>query len=359
MLRLLSTNKATMNSAGVVLFLWGLSICVSPALQNSAFGQKIYWSNVQGDTIERANPDGTDREVLVSGAGDFELRGLHVDPQLGQLFWFTKLVTSFYKIQTATLEGNGIMDVADNGFGIPLDLYVDADEGKIYWTHNIPLMDGVDEIRCVNLDGSNLQILIDGLDTADDIHVDTLNGFIYWTEQNGQRIARVELDGTNPMTIISTSASLGINSMALDHTNAMIYWTEPNSLLIRRANLDGSNPQTVLQLSGNERPFGIAIDGNGHIYWTELDTDRIRRATVDGKDVTTIVSETDGPRDILFVADAIIGDVNGDGVLDLLDVAPFIKILTSGVFQVVADINEDGVVDLLDVGPFVDLLAGG
>ena len=54
----------------------------------------------------------------------------------------------------------------------------------------------------------------------------------------------------------------------------------------------------------------------------------------------------------------MIGDVNMDGIIDLLDVAPFVGAITSG-FVCEADINEDGVVDLLDVGPFVGILTGG
>ena len=53
------------------------------------------------------------------------------------------------------------------------------------------------------------------------------------------------------------------------------------------------------------------------------------------------------------------GDVNRDGVVNLLDVQPFVELLTSGEFQLEADINLDGVVDLLDVAPFIDLLSGG
>lgn len=56
---------------------------------------------------------------------------------------------------------------------------------------------------------------------------------------------------------------------------------------------------------------------------------------------------------------AAIGDMNGDGLVDLLDVAPFVDALTAGEFPCQADINQDGVFDLLDVSPFVTLLTGG
>ena len=55
----------------------------------------------------------------------------------------------------------------------------------------------------------------------------------------------------------------------------------------------------------------------------------------------------------------LLGDVNTDGNVDLLDVDPFVAIVTAGGFQCEADINKDGSVNLLDVNPFVDLLTGG
>lgn len=54
-----------------------------------------------------------------------------------------------------------------------------------------------------------------------------------------------------------------------------------------------------------------------------------------------------------------LGDVNQDGLVNLLDVEPFVMQLSNGTFQAEADINQDGIVNLLDVGPFVALLTGG
>ena len=56
---------------------------------------------------------------------------------------------------------------------------------------------------------------------------------------------------------------------------------------------------------------------------------------------------------------SILGDINMDGAVDLLDVGPFVDLLVSGDFAAAGDINGDGCVDLLDVGPFVNLLIGG
>ena len=52
----------------------------------------------------------------------------------------------------------------------------------------------------------------------------------------------------------------------------------------------------------------------------------------------------------------LIGDINQDGAVNLLDVAPFVDLLNSGDFQKEGDINGDGAVNLADVAGFVDLL---
>ena len=61
--------------------------------------------------------------------------------------------------------------------------------------------------------------------------------------------------------------------------------------------------------------------------------------------------------DEIYLDPILLGDVNFDGVVDLLDVAVFVELVTSKTFQLEADVNEDGFVDLLDVGPFVEILA--
>lgn len=53
------------------------------------------------------------------------------------------------------------------------------------------------------------------------------------------------------------------------------------------------------------------------------------------------------------------GDVNLDGIVNLLDVLPFINVVGSGEFQIEADTNCDGELNLLDVQPFIAIVSGG
>ena len=63
--------------------------------------------------------------------------------------------------------------------------------------------------------------------------------------------------------------------------------------------------------------------------------------------------------DLSDLFDIVHGDVNQDGLVDFLDIGPFIGVLTDGVFQAEADCDGSGVVDFLDIGPFIAALTLG
>ena len=54
----------------------------------------------------------------------------------------------------------------------------------------------------------------------------------------------------------------------------------------------------------------------------------------------------------------LLGDVNLDGVVNFLDIAPFVTILSVSGFQAEADVNQDDLVNFLDISPFISILTG-
>jgi hypothetical protein len=79
-------------------------------------------------------------------------------------------------------------------------------------------------------------------------------------------------------------------------------------------------------------------------------------------EVRLLVSEPDGAPVKLYEIEtlgSLLGDVNLDGQVNLLDISPFVDLLSSGQYQAEADINVDDQINLLDVAPFVSILSGG
>jgi len=52
-----------------------------------------------------------------------------------------------------------------------------------------------------------------------------------------------------------------------------------------------------------------------------------------------------------------LGDVNQDGIVNFLDISPFITRLSVGTFLAEADIDGNGIVNFLDISPFIVLLS--
>ncbi len=109
-----------------------------------------------------------------------------------------------------------------------------------------------------------------------------------------------------------------------------------------------SNPNNALN-GGNGLPWNV--NGSMDMCWIDINCDGHQDMFVADCDTY-----------YMFVNDAeiVLGDVNQDEVLDLLDVAPFVNLLSGGqgCTPLQADVNQDGLVNLLDVGPFVGLLSG-
>ena len=112
-------------------------------------------------------------------------------------------------------------------------------------------------------------------------------------------------------------------------------------------------------------PQGIAFDDNGDmtvVSWTggvyQFDGDGNLLNSYDP--APTIPPMAGKSRSMAFEYQApdsiVLGDVDLNGFVNLLDVAPFVEVLLQGIYQAEADVNQDQEVDLLDVEPFVELL---
>ena len=55
----------------------------------------------------------------------------------------------------------------------------------------------------------------------------------------------------------------------------------------------------------------------------------------------------------------VLGDLDGNRIVNFLDISPFIMRLTTGTFQAEADIDQNGQVNFLDISPFIMILVGG
>jgi hypothetical protein len=152
----------------------------------------------------------------------------------------------------------------------------------------------------LNADGSDQKIIVNECRHPDGIVVDVEAGHIYWTDMgvpnlNDGSIERADLDGQNRRMIVPVGGTFTPKQLHLDKKNGKLYWSDREGMRVMRSNLDGSKIETLVQTGQGEADrrnamkwcVGITVDAEREqIYWTQKGPDdagqgRIFRADIE------------------------------------------------------------------------------
>jgi len=136
-------------------------------------------------------------------------------------------------------------------------------------------------------DGSDPKTLVTGCRLPDGLAVDLAAGHIYWTNmgvphKNDGSIERADLDGGNRQFIIPEGGTFTPKQLHLEKKSGKLYWSDREGMRVMRANLDGSQVETLIQTGegeGDRRDpsnwcVGITVDPiRGQMYWTQKGAD--------------------------------------------------------------------------------------
>jgi hypothetical protein len=199
---------------------------------------------------------------------------------------------------------------------LPDGIVVDAEAGNIYWTNmGIPNLDD-GTIECADLDGGNRRIIVpQGVThTPKQIHLDKDGGKLYWSDREGMRVMRANLNGSQVEALVETGRGdedrrdetrwcVGIT---FDPKFGKIYWTQKGPTKgglgrLCRANMDIPKGQSSANRSDIEvlfdqlpEPIDLELDlANRILYWTDRgDPPRgntVNRAPIDKKAVQEVL----------------------------------------------------------------------
>jgi hypothetical protein len=146
----------------------------------------------------------------------------------------------------------------------------------------------------VNPDGTDRKVIASGGRLPDGIVVDAEAGHLYWTNmgvpsRDDGSIERVDLDGRNRRTIIPEGATFTPKQLQLDKKAGRLYWSDREGMRVMRANLDGSGIETLVQTGATETDrldatrwcVGIALDHEREqIYWTQKGPDNAEKGRI-------------------------------------------------------------------------------
>ena len=163
---------------------------------------------------------------------------------------------------------------------------IDPETNKSGTTGRLFFLDAsTGRILSASPDGSDLSTIInEGRKLPDGLALDVAAGHIFWTnmgelKKNDGSIMRSDLDGLNMITIIPPGGTFTPKQLQLEKKSGKLYWSDREGMRVMRANLDGSEIETLVDTSlGDSRPgpdprkwcVGIAVDTDGgKFYWTQ------------------------------------------------------------------------------------------
>ena len=243
----------------------------------------IYWTDSEWG-IHRSSLDGSNVERIVIP----DLRGpgkIALDVVGGKIYWGERGRDGIHR---SDLDGSNTEALVE-GYAPPpgwtwiIDITLDVAGGKIYWTTGGSAGDYFTfNVERSDLDGSNAEILFDGLNYIEDSALDLVRGKVYWTDGS---IAWADLGGDDyDAEYIPSSASTNAYSIALDVDGGKMYWTNPDTQTIQRADLNGQNIEETLTVSDGYPEEIILLDvAGGKMYWTNPGTQTIQRADLNGQ----------------------------------------------------------------------------
>jgi DNA-binding beta-propeller fold protein YncE len=149
-------------------------------------------------------------------------------------------------------------------------------------------------VLSMNTDGSNRKVLVTECRLPDGVAVDVESGHVYWTNMgiphlNDGSIERVDLDGRNRKTIVPEGVTFTPKQLHLDKKNGKLYWSDREGMRVMRSNLDGSQVDTLVESGHGDIDrrdqtrwcVGITIDpARGQIYWTQKGPDNAERGRI-------------------------------------------------------------------------------
>ena len=200
-----------------------------------------------------------------------------------RIYWSdtTKPGLHYYDFET-----KAVSDFVVKGLISPLGIAVDSNDEKVYWTDY-----GTHTVQRADLEGKQIEVLVENLSMPRHIALDHYNKKMYWTDSKANMVQSANMDGSEYKIIVKDIPGAGI---ALDISEGKMYWADCFEAKGNyRANVDGSDIELI-----NEKlnlQVGLILHG-GKIFWADSEADKIQQSELNGDCLQDVLIKGNGLR---------------------------------------------------------------
>lgn len=251
----------------------------------------VFFIDYDQGTVEQLHMPGGTSTALVADVSGKAGVGLAYDAGAGKIYFSDFEEAEDGKIWRMNEDGSDLEELA-SGIVDPYSIALNLGEGKIYWADD----DG--HISSANLDGSDL--VVDFIEIPDGmmrgIDYDSKHDKIYFYEVNQEVLYVADSNGGNVTPVVEGTYGYAV---FVDEQHDKLYYDDQRGDAIVRVNLDGSDPEVIADVSDRVHGMGIDYD-NQKFYWSERSSGTINRSNLDGSEMENVLADLASPRGLFI-----------------------------------------------------------
>ncbi|GAQ43945.1 hypothetical protein AtubIFM54640_010345 [Aspergillus tubingensis] len=214
------------------------------------------------------------------------------------------------RLLTCKPDGSDFRELITQLNTMPDGIAIDSDRQHIYWTNmGIPSADDGSIQRC-DLSGNNIVTIIPKgyTHTPKQLIIAPRSQKLYWSDREGRRVMRANLDGSEVEVLYKATSSEGTDTpavldwcvgIAVDEEAQLVYWTQKGpskgnlgriyrmGVEMRQGESAESRTDVECLISGLPEPIDLELDHTSRtLYWTDRG-DPPRGNTVNSVDLSS------------------------------------------------------------------------
>jgi len=181
--------------------------------------------------------DGTFLGVVLDpsdlGATQLDVIGVAIDVGAQQLY-ASVLGSTIVRVDLSTTTATTILSSLSN------TAEVEVSSTSVYWTENSATPYGA--VKRADLDGTNVQTLVTGLNGAKGLALDLAAAKMYFSDDDG--LYRANLDGSSPEILLLSAFSVPVAIIDVDPGGSTLYWSD-GTATIYASDLDATSYASI------------------------------------------------------------------------------------------------------------------
>ena len=184
---------------------------------------------------------------------------------VGRMFYWSEVTFgTIHRVSFDNGHNGSAVETIIAGLSSPEQIAVDWVNRKLYITDH-----GLRLIARSNLDGTNIELVVNNNILPQSIAVDPIHGTLFWINYDTpRRIEKMEMSGIRRRRTIAQVNVVLPTGLTIDYDNNLLYWFDDHFNVLFECGLEGNNKVFKRPSNSISSPYAIEVF-QSELYWTD------------------------------------------------------------------------------------------